>query len=181
MTRSAVTPNHQLRTERRALFSSSGSGRPMSRQELADACNAELERRYATQGGRRRWAGMIEKTVGAIERGEIRWPNEDYRWALCTVLGADERSLGLYIVRPSHSHDEVPSAGEGNISERAFFGVGPLTLAVPLRDVPGRALPMIASEDARARDSLRELLEHHFVLCCAALQHSRLWTLGAAR
>ncbi len=73
----------------------------MSRQELADACNLALARRYAAVGGRSRWAGMTERTVGALERGEIRWPNEDYRWSLCEVLSADERSLGLYIDRPA--------------------------------------------------------------------------------
>lgn len=49
-------------------------------------------------------------------------------------------------------------------SERAFFGVGPLTLAVPLREIQGRPLPVIASEDSRARDSLREMLEQRLSL-----------------
>lgn len=43
--------------------------------------------------------------------------------------------------------------------ERAFFGIGPVTIAVPLREMPGRPLPVIASEDAQARDNLRDLLE----------------------
>jgi hypothetical protein len=73
----------------------------MSRQELADACNAVLARLYAERGGRQRWAGLTEKTIGALERGEIRWPNDDYRQALCAVLHADERGLGLYIDRPN--------------------------------------------------------------------------------
>jgi hypothetical protein len=42
--------------------------------------------------------------------------------------------------------------------ERAFFGVGPVTVAVPLRSVPGRKLPMISMEDTRARDMLADLL-----------------------
>lgn len=100
MTRPTTTPNHQLRAARKELRSPSGSGRSLSRQELADACNAELDRRYEAQGRRRRWAGMTEKAIGALERGEIRWPNEDYRRALCVVLKSDERSLGLYIDRP---------------------------------------------------------------------------------
>lgn len=98
-----VIPNRRLAAARKALLSPSGSGRPMSRQELADACNAELATMHKTQG-RQRWAGMTEKTIGALERGEIRWPNEEYRQALCTVLNADERSLGLYIDRATQGH-----------------------------------------------------------------------------
>jgi tetratricopeptide (TPR) repeat protein len=102
-----VVPNNELTAARKALPSPSGSGRPMSRQELADLCNAALDARYLEQGRGRRWAGLTEKTVGALERGETRWPNDDYRWALCTVLKADERSLGLYIDRP-HDSDATP-------------------------------------------------------------------------
>lgn len=43
--------------------------------------------------------------------------------------------------------------------ERAFFGVGPVTVATPLRESPDRLHPVIASEDARARDLMRSLLE----------------------
>ena len=42
--------------------------------------------------------------------------------------------------------------------ERAFFGVGPVTLAVPLRHVPDRDFPIVASEDTQARDDLATLL-----------------------
>lgn len=42
--------------------------------------------------------------------------------------------------------------------ERAFFGVGPVTVAVPLRLVPGRALPVISSEDAAASERLGKVL-----------------------
>jgi len=96
-----VVPNTRLLAARKSLLSPSGSGRPMSRPELADACNAELARMHAERGGRHRWAGLTDKKIGTLERGEIRWPNEDYRKALCAVLGRDERSLGLYIDRPN--------------------------------------------------------------------------------
>jgi hypothetical protein len=42
--------------------------------------------------------------------------------------------------------------------ERAFFGVGPITVAVPLRKMPERSLPVISSEDARAADMASDLL-----------------------
>jgi len=88
----------------------------MSRQELADACNAELDRRYEAQGKRPRWAGMTERAIGTLERGEIRWPNEDYRKALCAVLGQDERGLGLYIDRPVAEGDGSVTAAHPNTS-----------------------------------------------------------------
>ncbi len=43
-------------------------------------------------------------------------------------------------------------------AERAFFGVGPVTVATPLRQMPGRALPVISSEDARAAERLQGVL-----------------------
>lgn len=42
--------------------------------------------------------------------------------------------------------------------ERALFGVGPVTVAIPERLVPGRALPVISTEDARAAEMLEQLL-----------------------
>ncbi|MGW4942949.1 winged helix-turn-helix domain-containing protein [Actinoplanes sp. NPDC004185] len=63
------------------------------------------------------------------------------------------RKLGLSKGRVTQIRQTAPPA------ERSFFGVGPITLAVPLREVPGRALPVIASEDAQARDALRDFLE----------------------
>jgi len=70
-----IVPNTHLQAARKGLLSPSGSGRPMSRQELADVCNAALASMYAKQGRRQRWAGLTEKTLGTLERGEIRWPN----------------------------------------------------------------------------------------------------------
>ena len=43
-------------------------------------------------------------------------------------------------------------------AERAFFGVGPVTVALPLRSMPGRPYPVISSEDARAAELLTALL-----------------------
>lgn len=175
-----IVPNSRLAASRKALLSPSGSGRAMSRQELADACNAELARMYKAPA-RQRWAGMTEKTIGALERGEIRWPNEDYRAALCTVLGTDERSLGFYIDRPAANDLPVePSidfsfatAGSqisGRLGRRTF-----LTTALPVAGfatMPSAFLWSAASESlnlahgvptgyagdtlASARDGLRE-------------------------
>jgi hypothetical protein len=60
--------------------------------------------------------------------------------------------LGLTRGRISQIRRSAPSP------ERAFFGVGPVTVAVPLREMPGRALPVISSEDELARRRLSDLL-----------------------
>ena len=44
-------------------------------------------------------------------------------------------------------------------SGRAFFGQGPVTIAIPLRKVAGRALPVISSEDALAARRFARFLE----------------------
>lgn len=44
-------------------------------------------------------------------------------------------------------------------TERAFFGVGPVTVAIPERMMPGRALPVISSEDALTAEVLTGLLQ----------------------
>jgi hypothetical protein len=44
-------------------------------------------------------------------------------------------------------------------TERAFFGVGPVTVAIPERRMPGRALPVISSEDAASAEFVTGLLQ----------------------
>lgn len=46
----------------------------------------------------------------------------------------------------------------GPPTERTVFGVGPVTVAVPLRQIPGRALPVISSEDSLAAERLTTML-----------------------
>jgi hypothetical protein len=60
--------------------------------------------------------------------------------------------LGLTRGRITQIRQSAPPA------ERAFFGVGPVTVAVPLREVPGRKLPVISSEDTTAYETLAQLL-----------------------
>ncbi|HEY1230888.1 MAG TPA: hypothetical protein VGF26_26580 [Ramlibacter sp.] len=87
-------PNTLLRAARLGMQSPSGSGRPLSRQELAELVNVEL----ATRGIR--YAAMDASHVGKYERGEYRWPQRAYRDGLRTVLGAaSDAELGFYIVR----------------------------------------------------------------------------------
>jgi hypothetical protein len=42
--------------------------------------------------------------------------------------------------------------------ERGLFGVGPVTVAVPTRAMPGRGLPVISAEDAIAAERMTSLL-----------------------
>lgn len=63
--------------------------------------------------------------------------------------------LGLTRGRISQIRQSAPAP------ERALFGVGPVTVAVPLRQLSGRALPVISSEDARAAERLTQLLVGH--------------------
>ena len=129
-----IVSNTRLTAARKALLSPSGSGRPMSRQELADACNGELARSYSQQESAPRWAGLTEKTIGAMERGEIRWPNADYRQALCTVLKADENRLGFFIDRPGgHPGAQTTSTNpEPSVRRRELFPVAVAAIGGPL-------------------------------------------------
>ncbi|MDG4793648.1 hypothetical protein [Micromonospora sp. WMMD1082] len=88
-------PNDLLRRARLRLPSPSGSGRAMSRQELAEAVNAWL---FADTG---RVFRLDETYIGKLERGEHRWPNERYRAALRAVLGATDAQLGFHTGRGS--------------------------------------------------------------------------------
>lgn len=87
-------PNDQLRMARLRLPSPSGSGRPMSRQELADLVNAALAGQSPAE------ATLDANYVGKLERGKHRWPSRPRRRALCQVLNvASESALGFYINR----------------------------------------------------------------------------------
>lgn len=88
-------PNDRLRRARLRLVSPSGSGRPLSRQELAEAVNAYL---FTATG---RVVSLDGSYVGGLERGEYRWPGADYRRAFRAVLGAaTDVDLGFFITRP---------------------------------------------------------------------------------
>ena len=83
----------------------------MSRGEFADAINRALDRLYPNHKNRSvlyvdaRW-------VGKLERGEIRWPNEERRAALRDVFGVDtDTDLGLFSARdvPTRHNPSTPT------------------------------------------------------------------------
>ena len=64
--------NDLLRAARHAMFSPTGSGRRMSRQELAEAVNAHV---FATTG---RVANLNANYIGKLERGTHRLADRDH-------------------------------------------------------------------------------------------------------
>jgi len=98
-------PNDLLRAARLRIPSPSGSGRPMSRQELADAVNAHLARTDPQE------ANLDANHIGKLERGAHRWPNEKRRAAFRHVLRVEaDRELGFYIIRSLGSGSETALA-----------------------------------------------------------------------
>ena len=93
MSAASRTRNELLRQARLRLASVSGSGRVMSRRELADSAN-----RYLTRRGL--YAAMDEEYIAKLERGVHRWPGVGYREALRAVLGVrSDAERGFFIVR----------------------------------------------------------------------------------
>ncbi len=98
----ARQPNIQFCDARLRLRSLSGSGRRMSRQELADAVNSYLWEKH------RRRAALDGNYVGKLERGDHRWPQLIYREAFRAVLRVStDAEIGFYINRK----DSVVGAG----------------------------------------------------------------------
>ncbi|BCJ70695.1 XRE family transcriptional regulator [Catellatospora sp. IY07-71] len=95
--------NNQLMAARLGRVSPSGSGRPMSRQEVADGANAAIARLCRERGTRPQMAGLTANMIGAFERGERRWPSKEYRDGLTAFFGMTPAELGLYIDRPSRT------------------------------------------------------------------------------
>lgn len=84
-------PNTLLTEARLHLLSPSGSGQPMSRQELAEAVNAWQWDTYQVVDR------LDEHDIGKLERGEIRWPRQQRRDAFRAVLGAKtDADIGFY-------------------------------------------------------------------------------------
>jgi tetratricopeptide (TPR) repeat protein len=90
-------PNNLLRQARLRLPSPTappGSGKRMSRQELADGVNARLAPDHPDE------ATLDANHVGKLERGVHRWPSRPRRDAFRHVLGVEtDAELGFYITR----------------------------------------------------------------------------------
>jgi hypothetical protein len=87
-------PNNLLRQARLRTPSPSGSGRAMSRQELADEANRYLFEK------KNRHTTLTANYIGKLERGQFRWPDHEYREAFRSVLAAEsDADLGFFITR----------------------------------------------------------------------------------
>lgn len=136
--------NTKLRAARERLLSPSGSGRPMSTQELAEAVNAWLWHTYEQKDN------LTYRYIAALERGDIHWPGKRRREAFRAVLGAEtDTDLGFYIDCPPRfgpmlavpgSHvaaegvDAYPAAWsepveEAAVRRRELLGLGGLAVA----------------------------------------------------
>ncbi len=109
-----LPPNKKLRAARERLLSPSGSGRPMSTQELAEAINTWLWDTYRQQ------EHLTYRDVAALERGDVRWPGERRREAFRAVLGVNsDAGLGFYINRrpaagtPDPAVESAPAVLDG--------------------------------------------------------------------
>ncbi len=85
-----VIANDLLRDARLGQVSASGSGREMSREELADAVNRWV------YDNLREGIACTALSIGVLERGQTRWPRKSVRKGLCGVFGRSETELGLY-------------------------------------------------------------------------------------
>lgn len=141
-------PNDLLRDARCAVRSPSGSGRPMSRQELAEAVAAYL---YEQTG---RVFSISATHVAALERGKHRWPAAHYRTAFRAVLGRDtDAALGFFIVRRNRS--DAPGARAGTAAiEPGGAGVSVAPTGVPVAGVavpgPGAVWVTVCAEPGAA-------------------------------
>lgn len=118
MSRRARTPNDRLRRAREAMPGPEGSGRCMSRQELAEAVNDYL---YRTT---HRTFDLSANHIGKYERGEVRWPHRHYREGLRAVLGvATDGELGFYVDRAYEVNRGSVSALHGSGGRDALIAL----------------------------------------------------------
>src|SRR5689334_203832 len=93
----SAVPNDALRMARLRRMSPSGSGRELSRAELAGLVSQLLPHAVSAH------------YIGRLERGEFRWPGARTRHAFRQVLNAQtDADLGFYIVRPQPTVDRSP-------------------------------------------------------------------------
>ncbi|MEU4162966.1 hypothetical protein [Actinoplanes sp. NPDC026670] len=123
--------NELLRQARLRLPAPSGSGRPMSRRELAEAVNEYLWRTH----GRR--SAIDADYVGKLERGDYRWPQGLYREAFRVVLAVTaDASLGFFVTRPMPSAAKPFDAPNVEAGSSAHTAVGDSGCDLKIDDPP---------------------------------------------
>jgi len=121
-------PNNLLRQARLRTPSPSGSGRHLSRQELADLVNAYL----FNQTGRSHT--LDANYIGKLERGQFRWPQISYREACRAVFDvATDGELGFYVTR--RQADMPIDVNRKEFSRQSSVATAGLLASLPVFDV----------------------------------------------
>ncbi|MET8004270.1 hypothetical protein [Nonomuraea glycinis] len=143
-------PNLLLRRARERLSSPSAPGETASRQDLADLVNAWILKE------RKRDADLTANYIGKLERGQVRWPNRDYREALRAICGVDHDSdLGF---ARSQRAKVVPGAAD--VDRKGFIRTAlGVAAAVPLAELarPAHAAELPAAVSAADIAELRKV------------------------
>jgi len=144
--------NTLLSGARRRLRSPSGSGRVLSRQELAEAVNTY---QWDTHQVRDR---VSENDIGKLERGEHRWPGRLRREAFRAVLGAaTDAELGFYILRGAI--DSATGQGDAGAVPSVLGAVTPANLPRPYLRAPASTIGPDPGRDPLL--ALRRALDSH--------------------
>jgi hypothetical protein len=139
-----------------------------SQQDLADRLTEEA----AKQGDNQTVCDA--RMIRRWENGDVIWPQEKYCVLLERVFGKSAAELGfvrrwtrtsagwtLVSTTPDH---EVNSCAAVQAAEWTFFGVSPVTVAIPLRrGVIEQERVLIAAEDSATVDQLESILASHMV------------------
>jgi hypothetical protein len=108
-------PNDRLRAARARMLSPTGSGQPMSRQELADEVNRYLRDRSDPDGP------VTANQVGKLEQGVNTWPRALRREAYRAVLGAaSDAELGFFNIRRKAQPTTLPQSGADEESVNGY-------------------------------------------------------------
>jgi tetratricopeptide (TPR) repeat protein len=94
----------------------------MRRQEVADACNEIMYRLQVERSVHRRRIGLTARSVGALERGEIRWPGADYREALRHLFDRSDADLGFFVVTSAGQAEYAPPEPAGGLVNAIHVG-----------------------------------------------------------
>lgn len=122
-------PNDRLRQARERTESPQTPGEPLSRVELAELVNAWIYDHTTSH----RVTEADGNYIGKLERGLIRWPQQDYRAGLRAVLGVrTDAELGFR--RPRRSVATVADV-DRNAFLRAALGVTAGAIARPFAEL----------------------------------------------
>ncbi|MCF4121751.1 hypothetical protein L1785_12230 [Antribacter sp. KLBMP9083] len=102
---------------------------------------------------RRATALLTTYTQRAAELARLRKVAIDRAYAAGMTYTEIAAQIGLSKGRITQLRKSAPPA------ERVFFGVGPVTVAIPLRAIGDRPLGVVAAEDAKAAEVMSGILE----------------------